>query len=95
MKNRQERSIIKLTNEPPLQPPPKETAMSRNKTKISKRLIEMGFTPPFDFYFWNNDGWYVDNENELNHRWIGQNSNHVMEMLNRQSKEDVIKRRCP
>ncbi len=65
---------------------------SANRIKISKALVLIGFKPPFEFYFWHNDGWYVDSE-ELDHHWIGQNSGHALERLKKQTKEDVLHKR--
>lgn len=41
----------------------------------------LGFSAPFSYNFWPQDGWYVTNPTQLAHIWIGQNSRHVLERL--------------
>jgi hypothetical protein len=49
------------------------------RDKITKRLIEMGFTE-IKLFYWSKDGWYLHCE-EAKHFWIGQNWQHVIRQI--------------
>jgi hypothetical protein len=66
--------------------------MTRTRTNMMNALMKLGFTGPFEFYYWKSDGWYVDC-NELMHHYIGLNSRDVLYRLSYQTKDDVIHNR--
>lgn len=60
------------------------------RTAFVRKLMELGFIPPFEFFFWRQDGWYCTNPTQLCHRWLGHNASHVLDNLSNQGAIGVV-----